>query len=375
MKNKKRNVAAGRLGDLSLAARSSQSEGRRRAGYSAERLGIVSDSESCEPETQELAVEPQDVPQAGAAEPSAHAWMPEQPLPAAEPERHSQPAEHFAPVPKAPWEDIPAAASSADDRASPAWPAGLRHWLPDGPRGGLAMAGAAACVMLVVLVLVWWFSDETMDPQQAAAAGGAQPGTLSSQARDPSARKPPRINVATGARPRRPRRRPLGLPKGRLAAAKPPPNGSARDVPQASRQHPPPSARTPTSRPRRTVATTSRPASAAPRPSKTTSTKPAAVPPGSGPPGPPPAIRVSCVMEGPSGPAAIINGNCVTVGDTVSGARIIAIGQFTIEVEYKGHKHFIGVSAPHSAAPAAADEEHDATEEAGEGSDETSDEQ
>lgn len=368
MKNKKPNVAAGRLGDLSLAGRSSQSGGRRRPSYSTERLGIVSDSESCEPETQEPAVEPQDVPQAGAAEPSAPAWTPEQPLPAPEPERDSQPAEYVAPEPKAPWEDIPAAASSADDKAWsawPAWPAGLRRWLPDGPRGGLAMAGAAACVMLVVLVLVWWFSDATMDPRQAAAAGGARPGTLSSQAPDPSARKPPpRIKVAMGARPGRPRR-PRGLPRRRLAAGKPPPLSATSQ----------PSARTPTSRPRRTVATTSRPASAVPRRSKTTSTKPAAVPPGSDRPGPPPAIRVSCVMKGPSGPAAIINGNCVTVGDTVSGARIIAIGQFTIEVEYKGHKHLIGVSAPGSAAPAAADKEHDATEEAGEGSDEASDEQ
>ena len=361
MKNKKPNVAAGRLGDLSLAARSSQSGGRRRASYSAKRLGIVSDSESCEPETQEPAVEAQDVPQAGAAEPSAPASMPEQPLPAAEPERRPQPVEHYASPPKAPWEDIPAAESSADDKA---WPAVLRRWLPDGPRGGLAMAGAAACLMLVVLVLVWWFSDATMDPQQAAAAGGARPGALSSPARDPSARKPPRINVATGARRGRPRRRPLSVPRRRhIAAGKPPPSATSR-----------PSARTPTSRPGRTVATTSRPASAAPRRSKTTSTKPAAVPPGSSRPGPPPAIRVSCVMKGPSGPAAIINGNCVTVGETVNGARIIAIGQFTIEVEYKGHKYLIGVSAPASAAPAAANEGHDATEEAGEGSDEASDE-
>ena len=68
-------------------------------------------------------------------------------------------------------------------------------------------------------------------------------------------------------------------------------------------------------------------------------------------------------MQGPSGPAAIINGACVTIGDTLNGAKIIAIGQFAVEVEYTGHRYFIGVSAPGRSASTAAYEEGEAAEE------------
>ena len=68
MKDKRPNVAAGRLGDISLGAGSSESRGRARDSYNTHRLGIVSEAESGEPEIQAPAPEPQDVPQVVASE-------------------------------------------------------------------------------------------------------------------------------------------------------------------------------------------------------------------------------------------------------------------------------------------------------------------
>ena len=48
------------------------------------------------------------------------------------------------------------------------------------------------------------------------------------------------------------------------------------------------------------------------------------------------AYKLSGIMAGPSGKTAIINGKFVNVGQTVDGAKIISIGQYTVELEIDG---------------------------------------
>lgn len=353
MKDKRPNVAAGRLGDISLGAGSSESRRRARDSYNTDRLGIVSEAESGEPEIQAPAPEPQDVPQVVASEQAAPAWMPEPPVPAPEPEPAPQAVEEAAPEPRAAWEDTPEAEPFGEQEELSGWVARARSWMPQTRRGALAMASAAACVVMSTVVLVWWFRDEATGPEQAAAE------TPSGVVAQPVAAGPSRsAGAAVRERPR-------------IVFAE----SIQRDDPTRIRQSPRPSrvpavlepqpsaARPPIATSRPTAPTTTMPAWAAPGRTETPTTKPAAATPPAAPPGPPPALRVSCVMQGPSGPAAIINGTCVTIGDTLKGAKIIAIGQFAVEVEYTGHKYFIGVSAPGRSAPTVAHEEDEAAEE------------
>ncbi len=338
MKDKRPNVAAGRLGDISLGAGPSKSRGRARDSYNTSRLGIVSEDESVEPEIQAPAPEPQDVPQVVASEQAAPTWMPEPPVPAPEPEPAPQAVKEAAPEPRAAWEDTPEAEPFGEQEELSGWVGRARPWVPQTRRGALAMASAAACVVMSIVVLVWWFRDEPTGPEQAAAETPsgvvAQPVAASpSRSAEAAVRKRPRIVFAKSTR---------------------------RDDPTRIPQSPRPDRVPAILKPRPSAA---RPPIATSRPTAPTTTKPAAATPPAAPPGPPPALRVSCVMQGPSGPAAIINGACVTIGDTLKGAKIIAIGQFAVEVEYTGHKYFIGVSAPGRSAPTPAHEEDEAAEE------------
>ena len=349
MKDKRPNVAAGRLGDISLGAGSSGSRGRTRDSYNTNRLGIVSEAGSPEPETQAPAPEPQDVPQA-APGPAARAWTPE-------PQSAPQPA-------RAPWEDAPEAEEPFEEEEElSGWVGLARSWMPQTRRGVLAMGGGAACVVMSIVVLVWWFRDEPTGPEQAAAetpsAVVAQPvGAGTSRSTGEAARKRPRVIFANSTRRDDPAPRPRRFQPSRVPEVlKPPPSAPRPPMP--------------TSRP--AAATAAMPAPATPRRTETPTTKPATAAPPATPPGPPPPLRVSCVMKGPSGPAAIINGACVAVGDTLNGAKIIAIGQFAVEVEYTGHRYFIGVSAPGRSASAAAHEEDEADEEEEEEDEEDSD--
>ena len=290
-----------------------------------------------------------------------------EPAPQAVEEPAPQAVEEPAPQLRAPWEDTPEPEPFGEEEELSGWVDRARSWMPQTRKGALAMASAATCVVMSIVVLVWWFRDEPTGPEQAAAetpsavvaqpvAAGAQPGDGAGASRfaRAAARKRPRIVFAESTRRDRPKRRPQSpLPNRVPAVLKP--------LPSAAR---PPIA---TSRP--AAPTTTMPASAAPGRTETSTTKPAATPPTT-PPGPPPALRVSCVMQGPSGPAAIINGACVTIGDTLKGAKIIAIGQFAVEVEYTGHRYFIGVSAPGRSASTAAYEEETAEDEDEDDSDE-----
>lgn len=347
MKDKRPNVAAGRLGDIALGADSSASQGRARDSYNTNRLGIVSEAETGEPEIQVPAPEPQDVPQVVASERAVPDWMPE-------PEPASQAVDEPAPELRVPWEDAPEAEPFGEEEELSGWAGRARPWMPQTRKGALAMASAAVCAVMTIVVLVWWFRDEPRGPEQAAAetpsgvvaqpaAAGARPGdgTGASRSAGAAVRKRPRIVFAKSTRHDDPKRSPQSPWPSPVPSAPKPPIATSRPA----------------------APTTTMPASAAPGRTETPTTKPAAATPPATPPGPPPALRVSCVMKGPSGPAAIINGACVTIGDTLNGAKIIAIGQFTVEVEYTGHKYFIGVSAPGRSASTAAHEEDEAAEE------------
>ncbi|KPK78912.1 MAG: hypothetical protein AMJ81_14450 [Phycisphaerae bacterium SM23_33] len=65
----------------------------------------------------------------------------------------------------------------------------------------------------------------------------------------------------------------------------------------------------------------------------------------------PAGIQVSCIMRGPSGPVAIINNRLLGVGKTIDKAKIVRIEEFGVEIELEGRRFLIGVSSPGSSAP------------------------
>ncbi|GAG45486.1 unnamed protein product [marine sediment metagenome] len=62
-------------------------------------------------------------------------------------------------------------------------------------------------------------------------------------------------------------------------------------------------------------------------------------------------IKVSGIMRGLGGPVAIINNRFIAVGKTIGKAKVVRIGQFSVELEIDGERFLIGVSAPSTYEP------------------------
>lgn len=54
-------------------------------------------------------------------------------------------------------------------------------------------------------------------------------------------------------------------------------------------------------------------------------------------------LRVTAILRGSSGNVALINGGLYRVGQTIQGAKITRIGQYEVEVTYKGKTHTIRI--------------------------------
>mgnify|MGYP005679559407 CR=1 FL=1 len=60
----------------------------------------------------------------------------------------------------------------------------------------------------------------------------------------------------------------------------------------------------------------------------------------------PPGFSLSGVFTGPDGkPLAVVNDRSVAEGDTVNGAKVIRIGNFSVEMELEGKRFSVSVSS------------------------------
>lgn len=57
----------------------------------------------------------------------------------------------------------------------------------------------------------------------------------------------------------------------------------------------------------------------------------------------PPGFTLSSVIQFPDGAYASLNGKMVKVGGMVSGARVVAIGNFSVEMELSGERFIVGI--------------------------------
>jgi len=207
---------------------------------------------------------------------------------------------------------------------------------PDRPGGRRALAAviAGASAVLLLLACLWSFGGgEAPAPASAdvAGAGGAparppgRPAPRAAEAAGPAAAAPradrssPRPKAREKAIVERPWL-PDPTPPGPLPALRP-----ASAPVRLHRPRPP----------RPTEASAPPPESPADRP---------APPPAA--PDAPPDIALSCIMRTPDGRVAIINGRCVGLGKTVRGARIVSIGEFSIQIEHGGRRYTVGIATP-----------------------------
>ncbi len=321
------NLVAGRLGHPGfLEPPAGPDRPRPATSYGAERLGIVLDDEPPQ-EVRDDAPAPAPL----AAEPLAASAQAESEL------LSDQPAESWTGEPslgdEAGYADAPQTDWDAwrPPAPGPNWAQRLLARVPPDRRPAAgAAAGLAAGIVLVALAALgwWWFAGEDKTPQSASA----EPAPALAHAPDlTGAQRPGRPRGAVPPFPR-PRPLPAGGPASRPAPAGLPPG--LADPPDLG----PPT--WPTTRPG--------PAGRVRRPGP--------VPAGdAGPPiamGSPPGIQVSCVMRGLSGPIAIINDRCASVGKTIDGAKVIAISEFAVEVDYRGRRYRIGISQPSEPAKA-----------------------
>ncbi len=59
-------------------------------------------------------------------------------------------------------------------------------------------------------------------------------------------------------------------------------------------------------------------------------------------------FKLSGIMRGPKGRTAFINNRPVRVGQTINDAKVVHIGDFSVEVELKGRRYLVGISSPPS---------------------------
>jgi len=333
MNPKRTDPAAGRLGALSGAAGSSLPGGEpRKSNYGTDRLGLVleADEEPARPEGSDRTGALQDAP---AAPSQALDGLAAQP-----------PDEH--PTAEAGGEKPQAAAGS--NRRRIVLLAG----------GGLAAVAAALAV-----VALWAGGPDETTPQMASASPGTsapsrQPAAVhESKAQrhapreaspKPQAHSPEQTASAEAGpspqerpAPARPKPRSAGARRGgslskmilaralRMLARRPQP---ARPVPAGGLVPPSPVLQAPPAPPR-AATPEKRPAPA--------------------PKVPPPELKLSGIMRGPDGRMAILNGQFVSEGSVVNRARVVRIGEFSVEAEYRGQRFVVGVSpaAPRRTQP------------------------
>ena len=56
-------------------------------------------------------------------------------------------------------------------------------------------------------------------------------------------------------------------------------------------------------------------------------------------------LKLGGIMRGPNGKIALINNRSVRVGQTVNNAKVVHIGEFSVEVELKGQRYLVGISS------------------------------
>jgi hypothetical protein len=161
----------------------------------------------------------------------------------------------------------------------------------DAPTGRRTRPRAVAALAVVVIAAVCAFTYLSVPPQVKPEASGRPQLARAAAARRTVASGVPAITVEK-------------LPRARLAAAGP----ASEPSPPAATM---PTSR-PTSRPAEEIAATSRPAFDASQ------------------------FRLGAILKSGDGAHAVINGHMVTVGDDVSGARVVVIGPYHVVLEKDG---------------------------------------
>jgi hypothetical protein len=218
------------------------------------------------------------------------------------------------------------------------------QWQSEPPPAKSSKLLLAAGVAVVLSMVAWWFWPHgSPSPAPAAAPPAAAPA---SSPTSPQAAPAP---LAGGGQTRfNPAPQPKTLP---LAA---PAEVPARENdPWQLEPAPPSTAQLAIVPPAKVRPSPAFPAAAGPAAPNNTP-KPAANPPEA--PGQPAfrlnsTLMLTAILKG-SSPLAIINDHAVEVGQTIEGARIVAIGDFDVEVEIEGQHYMIGITAAPALAPA-----------------------
>ncbi len=82
-------------------------------------------------------------------------------------------------------------------------------------------------------------------------------------------------------------------------------------------------------------------------------------------------FRLSGIMRGSDGRIAFINNRSVKVGQTINGAEVVHIGDFSVEVELKGQRYLIGISSPQPEKTPDEDEDEDESSDSDDDEDES----
>lgn len=169
-----------------------------------------------------------------------------------------------------------------------------QHEAGDAPPARRTRPRAAATLAVVVIAAVCGFTYLSVPPQaRPKPSGRAQVARASAAGGAAAERMPGPSSVEE-------------LPRAELAAAGP----TSRPSPPAANV---PTTR-PTSRPAKEVAATSRPAFDASQ------------------------FRLGAILKSGDGAHAVVNGHMVTVGDEVSGARVVVIGPYHVVLEKDGKR-------------------------------------
>ena len=170
-----------------------------------------------------------------------------------------------------------------------------QHEGGDAPAARRPKPRAAAALAVVVIATVCGFTYLSAPPQARPKPSGRPQAAQAAAAGGTAASRMPGPPVEE-------------LPRAQLAAASPAPRPS------------PPTAKAlipttrPTSRPAEEIAATSRPAFDASQ------------------------FRLGAILKSGDGAHAVINGHMVTVGDEVSGARVVVIGPYHVVLEKAGKR-------------------------------------
>ena len=338
MKSKKnKDLVAGRLNGASTVDSKSASEAaKRNTNYGTDRLGILSETDAKPAE--QLRRQPRQEEQA--------------PKSKAAPVRQSKPA----PPTKVVVQSAPAPASTcppAEQTHLKARLAQIAKFCQDRRPAVMIAGGLAGIVLAAVLWIALSTDDKPLGPKRASAADNTAVAKANPAPTEPTKQQARAKAIAQAApAPKPSKTRPPRLMGKPLTKAARPSAAKQATVKTTTPLHKrilsifqvgPLSAsaatagQTPASGPGageliRKAQSTSRPAAAA---------QPAvrryiACPPG---------FKLAGVMSMPSGRFANINGKYTAVGETVNGAKVIEIKQFSVDMELKGDRFYLGVGS------------------------------